>query len=244
MNHTPSVDIHTPTVPKNWPHHSFAVYDTETNTTHELHHGQVNAVPGIVYRVGVCSKRCSLATVYVPTIPGSPSEPALNPSVFVSQAGFFRFAAYNINDSESWHNYAACRQLAYGDYDGASECYMKAIEINPNDPSLQVGGRFLEFTRTEHWLNRPGRLFRTQPCWLERLIHCYKDHILSARRRDTDYRIRPSNQQAYQTAQERRNCYPATYNARPIPKLAVTKPVSDPPPSRPSPCRFVAVAFL
>lgn len=54
------------------------------------------------------------------------------------QAGFFRFAAYNINDSESWHNYAACRQLAYGDYDGASECYLKAIEINPKDSNLQV----------------------------------------------------------------------------------------------------------
>lgn len=54
------------------------------------------------------------------------------------QAGFFRFAAYNINDSESWHNYAACRQLAYGDYAGASECYLKAIEINPRDSTLQV----------------------------------------------------------------------------------------------------------
>lgn len=61
-----------------------------------------------------------------------------DPFCFVYQAGFFRFAAYNINDSESWHNYAACRQLAYGDYNGASECYLKAIELNPKDSSLQV----------------------------------------------------------------------------------------------------------
>ncbi|CAM9361651.1 unnamed protein product, partial [Ectocarpus fasciculatus] len=62
-----------------------------------------------------------------------------NPKRFaLAEAGFFRFAAYNMNDSESWHNYAACRQLAYGDYAGASECYVKAIERNPKDPKLQA----------------------------------------------------------------------------------------------------------
>lgn len=64
-----------------------------------------------------------------------------------TQAGFFRFAAYNINDSESWHNYAACRQLAYGDYAGASEGYLKALEINPKDPKLQVRGVKVEESR-------------------------------------------------------------------------------------------------
>lgn len=60
----------------------------------------------------------------------------------LSQAGFFRFAAYNINDAESWHNYAACRQLVYGDFDGASECYLKAIQIDPKNAHIQVGVKF------------------------------------------------------------------------------------------------------
>lgn len=56
----------------------------------------------------------------------------------VPQAGFFRFAAYNMNDAESWHNYAACRQLVYGDLCAASEYYLKAIQINPKDVNIQV----------------------------------------------------------------------------------------------------------
>lgn len=55
-----------------------------------------------------------------------------------SKAGFFRFAAYRMNDSESWHNYAACRQLVYGDFRGATECYLKAIEIDPKNSKAQV----------------------------------------------------------------------------------------------------------
>ena len=78
-------------------------------------------------------------------------------SLLVSQAGFFRFAAYNINDSESWHNYAACRQLAYGDYDGASECYLKAIEINPKDSHLQVGLRVRAEVKPESLHKRAQR---------------------------------------------------------------------------------------
>ncbi|CAM9113012.1 unnamed protein product, partial [Hapterophycus canaliculatus] len=73
-----------------------------------------------------------------PTLPESYTS-RRNPKQFaLAEAGFFRFAAYNINDAESWHNYAACRQLAYGDYGGASECYLKAIERNPRDSNLQA----------------------------------------------------------------------------------------------------------
>eukprot|EP00903_Cladosiphon_okamuranus_P012921 g12064.t1 len=73
-----------------------------------------------------------------------------NPRQFaLAEAGFFRFAAYNINDSESWHNYAVCRQLAYGDYAGASECYLKAIEINPKDSRLQANYQALMDTFPE-----------------------------------------------------------------------------------------------
>ncbi|CBN73906.1 ankyrin 2,3/unc44 [Ectocarpus siliculosus] len=74
-----------------------------------------------------------------------------NPKRFaLAEAGFFRFAAYNTNDAESWHNYAACRQLAYGDYAGASECYLKAIEKNPKDPKLQANYQTLMDTFPEH----------------------------------------------------------------------------------------------
>ncbi|CAM9103917.1 unnamed protein product [Ectocarpus sp. 13 AM-2016] len=74
-----------------------------------------------------------------------------NPKRFaLAEAGFFRFAAYNINDAESWHNYAACRQLAYGDYAGASEYYLKAIEKNPKDPKLQANYQTLMDTFPEH----------------------------------------------------------------------------------------------
>lgn len=54
------------------------------------------------------------------------------------QAGFFRLAAYKINDAESWHNYAVCRQLVYGDLETASEYYLKALQTNPRDIRIQV----------------------------------------------------------------------------------------------------------
>lgn len=56
----------------------------------------------------------------------------------VAKAGFFRFAAYRVNDAESWHNYAACRQLVYGDFHGATERYLKAIERDPKNVKAQV----------------------------------------------------------------------------------------------------------
>lgn len=62
----------------------------------------------------------------------------LAPGVSSLKAGFFRYAAYTLNDAESWHNYAACRQLVYGDFEGASEYYVKAIELNPKDANIQV----------------------------------------------------------------------------------------------------------
>ncbi|CAM9682445.1 unnamed protein product [Scytosiphon promiscuus] len=73
-----------------------------------------------------------------------------NPKSFaLAEAGFFRFAAYKINDAESWHNYAACRQLAYGDYDVASDCYLKAIERDPRDSHLQANYQTLMDTFPE-----------------------------------------------------------------------------------------------
>ncbi|CAM9603324.1 unnamed protein product, partial [Discosporangium mesarthrocarpum] len=62
-----------------------------------------------------------------------------NPKRFaLAEAGFFRFAAHNIGDAESWHNYAACRHLVYGDFHGASDCYLRAIQLNPKDTKIQL----------------------------------------------------------------------------------------------------------
>ncbi|CAM9584654.1 unnamed protein product [Laminaria digitata] len=61
----------------------------------------------------------------------------------LAEAGFFRFAAYRMNDGESWHNYAACRQLVYGDFRGATECYLKAIEIDPKNSKAQANYQIL-----------------------------------------------------------------------------------------------------
>ncbi|CAM9651132.1 unnamed protein product, partial [Choristocarpus tenellus] len=61
-----------------------------------------------------------------------------NPKRFaLAEAGFFRFAAYHLGDAESWHNYAACRHLVYADFDGASECYQRAVELEPKNIRIQ-----------------------------------------------------------------------------------------------------------
>eukprot|EP00904_Undaria_pinnatifida_P002822 jgi/Undpi1/12540/HiC_scaffold_6.g02209.m1 len=89
----------------------------------------------------------------------NPEQPAGSPVAFTSrrnpkafalaEAGFFRFAAYHVNDAESWHNYAACRQLVYGDFDGATECYLKAIECDPNNAKAQMNYQILMDTFPE-----------------------------------------------------------------------------------------------
>lgn len=87
----------------------------------------------------------------------------------LGQAGFFRFAAYTIGDAESWHNYAACRQLVYGDFEGATQCYLKALDIDPRSAQIEVKGREAKrrtnSNHTSPWSDEPFFWIRSARRW-------------------------------------------------------------------------------
>lgn len=97
-----------------------------------------------VRRVMLVARRLSIASFFLDnaqilryTVVGHVLKFAVRVAL-LAKAGFFRFAAYRINGSESWHNYAACRQLVYGDFQGATERYLEAIERDPKNVKAQV----------------------------------------------------------------------------------------------------------
>jgi len=54
----------------------------------------------------------------------------------LANAGYFRLATIVNQDGESWHNYALCRQIAFQDYEGAEEAYIKAVLAAPHDERI------------------------------------------------------------------------------------------------------------
>ena len=67
----------------------------------------------------------------------NPNIGDMRPIRFVlANAGYFRLATIVNQDGESWHNYALCRQIAFQDYEGAEEAYIKAVIAAPHDERI------------------------------------------------------------------------------------------------------------